>query len=332
MGTSFTELRRVCQLPVAAGNDVAGLLFGDTASLPITKLFIDRGWSPSIATVGMLVTGVLGSLLMFGGPLTVVVGSLLLLLYYVLDCVDGEVARWLKIEHARWGYYEYVFHFIVKPLVFLSVAFATWLQLGHMTLVLAGILAAISTLWLKLFFAVPSLVFVGSVLKRSGSGERPYRDYVTEAAERARREAEAAVGRSDGKEVEEVFRLRLDLVTIRALGTNFDIGLMLLVLVSLADMVVEPFEFFGLGQMTLRGMWLLYYGVVLPFDFVDYVQTYVRQGRFDRTMVQLIARAHGFRVAPNGSGDASDDAPRPAAAPGPAPDGRNDPLSGSRGP
>ncbi|MCB9897353.1 MAG: CDP-alcohol phosphatidyltransferase family protein [Planctomycetes bacterium] len=315
MGTSFAELRRVCQLPVAAGNDVAGLLFGDRASLPITKLFVDLGLSPSIATVGMLVTGLLGSACMFGGPPIAVIGAALLVLYYVLDCVDGEVARWRQIEHARWGYYEYVFHFIVKPTVFLSVGFAAWRDLGHMTLVVAGVAAAVATLWLKLFFAVPSLVFVGAVLKRSGSGDRPYRDYVEAAVEQARREAEAARARPAGKEVDEVFRLRFDLVTIRALGTNFDVGLLWLLLASAADLFVEPFQFMGLGHMTLRGMWLLYYGVVLPIDFFDYVQTYVRQGRFDRTMVQLIARAHGFCVAPGGAGPRTAHAePQPDAA------------------
>ena len=63
MGVTYKELRRVCQAPVAYGNDVAGLLFGDKLSLPITKLLIDMGWSPNIATVGMLVCGLLGAVL-----------------------------------------------------------------------------------------------------------------------------------------------------------------------------------------------------------------------------------------------------------------------------
>ena len=41
MGVSYRQLRERCQLPVRQHNDVAGLLFGDFASLPITKLFVD---------------------------------------------------------------------------------------------------------------------------------------------------------------------------------------------------------------------------------------------------------------------------------------------------
>ena len=85
MGVSFDELRQVCQKPVAAGNDVAGLLFGDRLSLPLTKLFVDRGWSPNIATVGMLVCGLLGAVLQLLGPWPALIGAAVLLLYYVLD-------------------------------------------------------------------------------------------------------------------------------------------------------------------------------------------------------------------------------------------------------
>ena len=297
MGVSLSELRRVCQLPVAAGNDVAGLLFGDKASLPLTKLFIDRGWSPSVATVGMLVFGVLGAALQFGGGVAALLGALLLVLYYILDCVDGEVARWRKVEHARWGYYEYLFHFIVKPLVFLCLGFAAWSETGHIAFVVAAVAAAVATLWLKLFFAVPGLGFVGAVLRRNGSEDRPYREYLAEAQRQA--DAEESAPRRAGKEVEEVFRLRLDLVTLRALGTNFDVGLLALVAASVVDLLVPGLSLPILGGVGLRELWLLYYGVVLPLDFVDYVQTYVRKGHFDRTMVTFIARAHGFAVAPS---------------------------------
>lgn len=291
MGVGFDELRRVCQKPVADGNDVAGLLFGDKASLPITKLLVDRGLSPSIATVGMLITGVAGSVMQFGSAAVVLGGSLLLLLYYVLDCVDGEVARWRRIEHARWGYYEYIFHFVVKPVCFLSVGFAVWNEYGHIELLVASVSAAVSTLWLKLFLGLPSIVFVGSVFGRGFSGERPYSEYI-EGAEKRLAEESPAPGKSSG----EVFKLRFDLVTLRSLGTNFDVGLLLLVIASLSDVALNGLPWFGGGSISLRGLWVLYYGLVLPLDFIDYVRTFVQQGHFDGQMVRLLVRAHGFEL------------------------------------
>jgi hypothetical protein len=142
VGVSFRQLRETCQLPVRHHNDVAGLLFGDRCSLPLTKLFVDLRLSPSIATVAFLVCGLLGSALQLVGPAWAVAGAALLVLYYILDCVDGEVARWQGVEDMRWGYFDYVFHMVVKPTCFLAVAVGTWLELGNAWLLLAGASAA----------------------------------------------------------------------------------------------------------------------------------------------------------------------------------------------
>ena len=63
MGVSYRELRRVCQAPVRHSNDVAGLLFGDFASLPITKFFVDLRLSPDYASVGFFLCGLVGAAL-----------------------------------------------------------------------------------------------------------------------------------------------------------------------------------------------------------------------------------------------------------------------------
>jgi len=316
MGVSYEQLRDVCQRPVAAGNDVAGLLFGDRLSLPFTKLFIDRGLSPNLATVGMLVCGLLGSALQLLSPIAAVVGAAILVLYYLLDCVDGEVARWRKVEHARWGYYEYIFHFVVKPLVFASVGITCWQQTGSVWMLGAAFSAAIATLWLKLFFAVPSLVFVGSVLRQGASGDRPYRQYLDDAAQRVAEQVSVSGNEASKPQTaasREVFRLGFDRVTLRSLATNFDVGLALLVVLSAADLLLPSFELFGLSGWSLRALWLCYYGLILPLDFVDYVRSYVGRRHFDQSMVRLLTRAHGFAVVPGAGSEA--DEPAQAARP-----------------
>ncbi|HZM01102.1 MAG TPA: hypothetical protein VFD43_12715, partial [Planctomycetota bacterium] len=160
---SFRQLRETCQAPVRQHNDVAGLLFGDRVSLPLTKLFVDLRLSPSIATVSFFVSGLVGSALQLASPVWAVAGAALLVLYYVLDCVDGEVARWQGVEDLRWGYFDYLFHMIVKPACFMAVAVGTWLQLGHAWLLLAGALAAVAVLWLKLFLEIPGILFLRGV-------------------------------------------------------------------------------------------------------------------------------------------------------------------------
>ena len=92
------------------------------------------------------------------------------------------------------------------------------------------------------------------------------------------------------------FELGFDRVTLRALLTNFDIGLVLLVLVSVLDVTLGAPTLPLLGEVSYRGLWLLYYGAVLPLDFLDYLVTYVRRGHFDSEMTRLAGLAHHFRA------------------------------------
>jgi hypothetical protein len=63
MVESIHDLRKKVQEPVRANNDVAGVLVGDRVSIHVTRLFLSWGLSPDVATIGMLVCGVVGSVL-----------------------------------------------------------------------------------------------------------------------------------------------------------------------------------------------------------------------------------------------------------------------------
>jgi hypothetical protein len=279
MGVKLADLRRVCQLPVRDSNDVAGLIYGDYASLPITKLFVDLRISPDVASVGFFVAGLLGSALQVASGWWAALASGLLVLYYLLDCVDGEVARWRAATDLRWGYFDYLFHMLVKPLCFCGVGIGAWLDLHHPWPLLAACAAALATLWLKIFLAIPGIVFVRSVLADPGG---PPERYV--AAVRA------AVPVRRGQP----FRLGFNAVTLRAVMTNFDMGLVFLFAAALGDALGSPLSLPALGEVTLRHLWLAYYSVVLPLDFLDYLATYLRRGHFDAEMTRLVGLAHAF--------------------------------------
>lgn len=288
MGASLRELRRVCQLPVRDGNDVAGLVYGDWASLPITKLFVDLRISPDVASVGFLVAGLLGSALQVGSGWWAVGASVLMVLYYLLDCVDGEVARWEQVTDVRWGYFDYLFHMLVKPLCFFGVGLGTWFDLHRPWALVAAFAAALATIWLKVFLAIPGLVFVQAVL---GDPNGPPARYVAELPE------------STPPKDRDGFRLGFDLVTLRALLTNFDMGLLYLLFASLGDVLFDPLELGPIGQVTFRHLWLAFYAIVLPLDFLDYLRTYIRRGHFASEMRRLVGLAHAFdgRAQPPGA-------------------------------
>lgn len=285
MGVSFRELRRVCQAPVRGTNDVAGLLFGDFASLPFTKFFVDRNLSPDYASVGFFLCGLVGAALALASGWWAVVAAVLLVMYYVLDCVDGEVARFQKVVDVKWGYYDYLFHMLIKPLTFGGVGLGVFLSTGNPWAIAAAMTAGVSTLWLKMFMSVPDLLFIREMQSQGRKGE-PYRGRFAGSLEKP------AVG-------PDRFTVKLDTVLLRALGTNFDIGLLLLLGASVLDVTVAAPVVPGLGAISFRGLWLVYYGTILPLDFLDYLVTYVRRGHFSSEMTRLVALAHHFEARPS---------------------------------
>jgi hypothetical protein len=321
MGVSFRQLRETCQRPVRHGNDVAGLLFGDWASLPITKLFVDRGWTPDIATVGFLVSGLLGAVLQLPGTAWAPLGALLLVLYYVLDCVDGEVARYRGIEDMRWGYFDYVFHMLVKPTAFVAVGVGCWLETQNPLVLVAGAVAAVAVLWLKLFLEIPGILFLRGVLAGAPGGSRAFRRFLRSLTGHPASRGElpsqpAPVGAVADDPVaagavalaavtppRAGFRVGFDLVTLRAVLTNFDLGLVYLLVATLIDLRFGPFDVPGLGLLPARGLWLMYYACVLPLDFLDHVQTYMRRGHFAHETTRLLTLAHHykFELPPEGA-------------------------------
>jgi hypothetical protein len=289
MGVSLRDLRRVCQEPVRDTNDVAGLLYGDRASLPITKVMVDLRLSPNWASIGFFLCGIAGAALEALRGEWALAASALLVLYYVLDCVDGEVARWQRVCDVKWGYFDYLFHMLVKPLVFFGVGFGVWRELGSVWLFGAAFFAGVATLWLKIFIEVPGIVFLKEFLKPARAV-----DFIAETAQpmvQLAMQSAPAQGRGAP------FRLRANLVTLRALMTNFDVGLLLLLAASVVDLFVEPFRVAGFGPFTARALWLGYYGLILPIDFFDYLSTYVRTGHFSREVTRLLGLAHHFSLA-----------------------------------
>lgn len=286
MGVSYRELRRVCQAPVRHSNDVAGLLFGDFASLPITKLFVDLKLSPDYASIGFFLCGLAGAALCLASGGWAVLAAVLLILYYVLDCVDGEVARFQRVVDIKWGYYDYLFHMLIKPLAFGGVGLGVYFASGSAWAIAAALTASIATLWLKMFLSVPDLLFVRELRSQARRGT-PYNGTHAGSLELP-------------PVAKESFTVKLDTVLIRALLTNFDIGLLLLLVACALDVTVASLTLPLLGETSYRALWLLYYGVVLPLDFLDYLVTYLRRGHFNTEMTRLVTLAHHFRAEPGG--------------------------------
>lgn len=285
---SIAEIRKRVQRPVRRYNDVAGLLVGDRVSIHVTRLFIKLGLSPTVATVAMLVFGLVGSVLAAFGGGWAVAGFSLAFLYYIFDCVDGEVARYRGQQKLAFGFVDFVTHLLVKPAFYIGTGIWAARLTGQPAMFFFALAALLATL-LQKFLHDAHVILVSRQILLRGRDER-YR-YVAELLE----------GQSEDFMDEDVL-LRGDeepyrpdgLALLRVAAVNFDLGLLAFLVASIVDMFIGPFHVLGM-QMDLKVLLVVFYGLVVTYDLVDRFIGYVRAGSFSANSRLMMRRAHHFR-------------------------------------
>jgi phosphatidylglycerophosphate synthase len=115
-GPTLAELRSVCQpedvVGRVNGEHWAGRLYMRNVSLRVTRLLLPTRVSADAVTWGMIVSGWLAALVLtVPHPLTPVAAFLLIQLQLLLDCVDGEVARWRRTCSPAGIYLDRIGHY-----------------------------------------------------------------------------------------------------------------------------------------------------------------------------------------------------------------------------
>jgi len=113
---SLEELRSVVQpddvMGRVNGEHWAGRLYMRHVSLRVTRLLVPTRVSADAVTWGMIVSGLLAALVLtVPHPLTPLVTLVLIQLQLLLDCVDGEVARWRRTSSPAGIYLDRIGHY-----------------------------------------------------------------------------------------------------------------------------------------------------------------------------------------------------------------------------
>jgi phosphatidylglycerophosphate synthase len=116
-GPSLAEVKATGQPPevISRLNDEhwAGRLYMRRVSPGATWIFARLGWSPNAVTVGFIVCGVAaGAVLALGGLASAIVAALLVQAYLLLDCADGELARWSGQTSVTGVYLDGIGHYL----------------------------------------------------------------------------------------------------------------------------------------------------------------------------------------------------------------------------
>lgn len=140
-------------------------------SIRLVNLLYQTPVTPNQVTVISLIVAFLASVFFSKGDVfSFFLGAILLECYYVLDCVDGQLAR-LKGKCSKEGAFsDYLLNYIVHPLVFFSIGMGCFLVYENYIFIYSGILSA----WMILLgYALSSCsraVVLGALLNEKNQG------------------------------------------------------------------------------------------------------------------------------------------------------------------
>jgi phosphatidylglycerophosphate synthase len=152
---SLAEVRATGQPPqvLARLNDEhwAGRLYMRRLSPYATLMFARLGWSPNAVTVAFMVSGIAAGVLTAVPGLAAAVGvALLIQLYLLFDCSDGELARFTGRKSATGVYLDRMGHYLSEAVLLAGLGVRAQ---GHFTLaggyVSVGLAAAVCVTLIK---------------------------------------------------------------------------------------------------------------------------------------------------------------------------------------
>jgi len=123
---SVAELRPVAQPPGLlerrSAEHWAGRWYMRRISVYATWLLVRAGWSANAVTGLMIVVGVAGAAAAsISGLVAAVAGALLIQVYLLLDCSDGEVARWRETQSMTGVYLDRLAHYVVEASILVAL-------------------------------------------------------------------------------------------------------------------------------------------------------------------------------------------------------------------
>lgn len=287
---SLTELREKVQAPVRRYNDVAGLVVGDRVSIHVTRFFVRFNLSPTIATFAFLIFGLAGSVLLLFGGVYSLLGFACLFVYYIMDCVDGEVARYHGREKFIFGFHDFMFHLYVKSAFFICYGIYAARTSGESWVFFFALAALVSSLLAKFLHDVSLILTCRYVLLRPPAERDRYVSQILAGAQGGVSTPQTTEPTSPPGQ-----QFSGPLAFLRTALTNFDLAILLFLGAATIDLFVQPFRIANISGDAKIAM-LIFYGVVITFDFFDRLHSHLRHKTFFKDAADVLRCADEFRI------------------------------------
>ena len=160
MVESLKELNRICQKPryKEVGNWMVRHILRD-AALPVTWLLLHTPITANQVTLISLIIGLVGIVFfMFSSPFFLI-GALLLQLWYLLDHVDGQIARYRKTASLTGRFFDFLMHHIIHISILFSLGVYSFFLTGQFLFVLWGFASSVALLAFNLIHDVKYKTF-----------------------------------------------------------------------------------------------------------------------------------------------------------------------------
>lgn len=144
MVESIEELKKICQDSKSEAMDWYSKMFYRSISIHITKLLLRTSVTANQVTFFTIVLGLIaGVLFSFGTHSYMLAGALLLQLWLIFDCVDGEIARYKGTAGICGKYMESLDHYVTEPFIIACVGFGLYVLFDNVVIFALGALVAL---------------------------------------------------------------------------------------------------------------------------------------------------------------------------------------------
>ncbi|MDP2923632.1 MAG: CDP-alcohol phosphatidyltransferase family protein [Candidatus Omnitrophota bacterium] len=167
MVENLKDLNAICQKKdyKTKGNWMARHITRDMA-LVLSWLLLHTPITANQVTLFSLVAGGLGCVMFaHGSKVAMAVGAILLQLWYLLDHVDGQIARYRKQVTLTGVYFDYVSHYLIHIGIFFGIGYGIFASSGNLFYFIMGITAGMGVTFLNLIYDVQYKAYFSKIIK-----------------------------------------------------------------------------------------------------------------------------------------------------------------------
>jgi len=248
-----------------------GLYFVRPFSIFLTYLALRMGMSANLVTVTQIVAGIAGSaFLATTQDHLVLVGLFLLQVGFILDNVDGEVARFRGQVSLTGKYLDTVGHELVVPMLYFFVGLGTFFRHGTVEPIVFGFLAGLFSLRLDV------VTMSHEAVQMTQTRLNKTFDYYETAGQ---------------GEIPELYRQKNEGSSSRILYGLFAYPAIMNIIsvLSIVD-IVFPLQFLASRNLSLLSLFLFVYGTLIPIRRVYTIRRFVKSRATETTFMKLVGR------------------------------------------